>query len=306
MRNNFFLIYLLLCLLSSCATQPPAPIEYNTPKKKSKKGSITRILSDDGHIIHQDLKDYSKEPTDYTELDRNIAELNLSSKSYRDTIKVDDQTHLSSQEIVHEVVEGESIRNIAKKYNISVNDLIKFNKLKPPYILEELQVLHIPTDSSNQTKKNMQISKADNQTTQDNQKSPYLELPTKLMMPVKGRIIAKFGEQMSTGKNKGINIATNLGSAVKSITDGIVVYSGQNSEFGNLVIIKSNQPKDFYIAYAHLLDLTLTKGENIELGKVIGHVGNTGIVKMPQLYLSIKHGKNAVDPLKYIDSTGCQ
>ena len=47
-------------------------------------------------------------------------------------------------------------------------------------------------------------------------------------------------------------------------------------------------------------DLLLKKGAAIKRGEVIGHVGETGMTKSPGLYLAIKEGKVAVNPLKYI------
>jgi murein DD-endopeptidase MepM/ murein hydrolase activator NlpD len=89
-----------------------------------------------------------------------------------------------------------------------------------------------------------------------------------------------------------------MGAPVKAIYDAEVVYSGYDSKFGNLVITKLKEG-DFYAAFAHLDDLNLAKGQQILQGDVIGHVGQSGNVSAPQLYIAIKKGKMAINPAPY-------
>jgi murein DD-endopeptidase MepM/ murein hydrolase activator NlpD len=122
----------------------------------------------------------------------------------------------------------------------------------------------------------------------------------KFIKPIDGKIISKFGEDTIFGKNKGMNIEAEEGSSVKSIASGEIIYSGMNKNFGNLIIVKiidSNK----YIAYAHLNDLMFVKNNIVTEGQIIGHVGRTGKTSSPQLYLAIKIGDKAVDPMDYIN-----
>ncbi len=50
--------------------------------------------------------------------------------------------------VVHQVVEGETVQSIAKKYGISWKRLVSVNKIKPPYILSIGQKVHVPKASS--------------------------------------------------------------------------------------------------------------------------------------------------------------
>lgn len=107
--------------------------------------------------------------------------------------------------------------------------------------------------------------------------------------PLDGEIITEF----KAGKNKGIEIAVSEESSVNSIGSGTVIFSGNNAQFGNLVIVKLDE-YDLEVAYAGLKDLSVQKGDKIIKTSLIGHVED-------KLYLAMRKGKAAVDPTKYIE-----
>lgn len=106
--------------------------------------------------------------------------------------------------------------------------------------------------------------------------------------PLEGEIITEFKK----GRNKGIDIAVREESEVISISSGIVTHIGNNKQFGNLVIVKLDKD-DLKVAYANLRDLSVKKGDKIAKGDIVGHVEE-------KLYLAMRKGKIAVDPVKYI------
>ncbi|XVN41959.1 MAG: M23 family metallopeptidase [Rickettsia endosymbiont of Argas persicus] len=107
--------------------------------------------------------------------------------------------------------------------------------------------------------------------------------------PLDGEIVTEF----EAGKNKGIDIAVLEESNVNSIGSGTVIFSGNNTQFGNLVIVKLDK-EDLEVAYAGLKDLSVKKGSKIAKGDLVGHVED-------KLYLAMRKGKVAVDPTKYIE-----
>ena len=105
---------------------------------------------------------------------------------------------------------------------------------------------------------------------------------------------------MNSGvKNNGINIQTSLGSDIHSLSTGSVAFAGNDPKFGNLIIVKSEN-EDIFMAYSHMNDLILKKGDPISNGQVIGHVGQTGNVTSPQLHFAIRQGKTPIDPVQYL------
>lgn len=123
----------------------------------------------------------------------------------------------------------------------------------------------------------------------------------KFDMPVVGKIITKFGDLRAGKKSNGIDIETSSMEEIKSIADGTVVYSGVDTKFGNLVIVKLND-SDMFAAYAHMDDLILSQNDVISKNQLIGHVGSTGEAQKPQLHFALRKGKTPVDPMKYLKS----
>ncbi len=115
--------------------------------------------------------------------------------------------------------------------------------------------------------------------------------------PVSGRMIQDF----KASKNTGINIEAPEGTSVKAADTGTVIYTGNAVEgYGNLVLIK--HPNGYVSAYAHLKDISVSKGANIRRGEQIGSVGLTGSVARPQLHFELRKGATPVDPAPLLAS----
>ena len=102
------------------------------------------------------------------------------------------------------------------------------------------------------------------------------------------------------GTSKGRDsISGAFGTNVISSEDGKVIYSGNEIPgYGNLVLIKHS--KNWITAYAHLKKIEYEKGSFVKKGEVIGKVGQTGNVSIPQLHFEIRKGKKAMDPKRFL------
>jgi murein DD-endopeptidase MepM/ murein hydrolase activator NlpD len=120
----------------------------------------------------------------------------------------------------------------------------------------------------------------------------------RFIWPVEGDVISKFSPG---GKNDGINIKVEEGTAVKASADGSVMYAGNGLKgFGNLLLIKH---KDGWItAYAHNSELLVKKDDKIKQGQEIARSGKMGDVGEPQLHFEIRKGKQPIDPLTKLKS----
>ena len=119
------------------------------------------------------------------------------------------------------------------------------------------------------------------------------------LLPVRGRIVSKFGSQGGGLRNDGINIAAPLGTPVRAAENGIVVYSGNALlGFGNMLLIR--HADGFMTAYAHNRSLDVKRGDVVRRGQVIAEVGRTGNVSTPQLHFEVRKGKTAVNPARYL------
>ena len=75
---------------------------------------------------------------------------------------------------------------------------------------------------------------------------------------------------------------------VYSASSGVVVEDAYKWDGGNYFIIQ--QDNGYYALYCHLNDKTVSYGQRVEKGQVIGHIGATGYVTGPHLHYSIWQG----------------
>lgn len=122
--------------------------------------------------------------------------------------------------------------------------------------------------------------------------------------PTKGKIISKFGDIVDGEANDGIDIKAPLGTPVKAVSNGTVIYAGEgnglDSGFGKAVFIDH---KDGLVSsYTHLNNVSIKNGAKVKAGDVIGAVGKTGDVNEPMLHFEMTKGLDAtpVNPSKYV------
>ena len=128
---------------------------------------------------------------------------------------------------------------------------------------------------------------------------PAAETGGRFPWPVRGRVLANYGNMPGGGHNDGINIAAPRGTPVRSIDTGTVAYAGNEVKgYGNIVLIR--HANGWISAYAHLEDVTVKQGQTITAGEVIAKVGNSGGVQQPQLHFELRRGKKPVDPKEFL------
>ncbi len=89
------------------------------------------------------------------------------------------------------------------------------------------------------------------------------------------------------GLHGGIDIVVGTGTAVLSVADGEVTYSGSNSGYGYNIIIKHTVAEHtYYSRYAHLSERLVSVGDKVSVGKTIAKSGKSGTYS-PHLHLEI-------------------
>jgi murein DD-endopeptidase MepM/ murein hydrolase activator NlpD len=117
--------------------------------------------------------------------------------------------------------------------------------------------------------------------------------------PVRGHVLANYGNTPGGGHNDGINIAAPRGTPVHAIDAGTVAYSGNEVKgYGNILLIR--HANGWISAYAHLDDVTVKPGQAVSAGEVIAKVGDSGGVGQPQLHFELRRGKKPVDPKEFL------
>ncbi|MBW1712081.1 MAG: peptidoglycan DD-metalloendopeptidase family protein [Deltaproteobacteria bacterium] len=114
----------------------------------------------------------------------------------------------------------------------------------------------------------------------------------RLPWPVAGRL-----ERMSQVKRRGVLIRTEEGRPVKAVGAGRVVHAGWVKGYGLVVII--DHGARYYTLSAHLEELKIHVGQDIEAGQVLGLSGLAGLAQ-PGVYFEIRHRDKALDPAKWL------
>ena len=94
---------------------------------------------------------------------------------------------------------------------------------------------------------------------------------------------------------------TGQADKIKAHTGGIVDGVGYDKDAGNFVRIRVDLDTKMY--YFHLRDMsTLTAGEVVQIGQIIGTVGQTGNASGKHLHFGIKKAGEWIDPAPYLDA----
>ncbi len=118
--------------------------------------------------------------------------------------------------------------------------------------------------------------------------------------PLKGEILAEFGQKPGGQNNAGVDINAEAGAAVRAAADGDVVYAGdQVPGYGNLVLIKHLD--GWSTAYAHLGRIDVKMQQKVVQGQQIGQAGTTGGVAEPQLHFEVRYAPNPGDRAGPVD-----
>jgi len=132
-------------------------------------------------------------------------------------------------------------------------------------------------------------------------KLPPLSMPVDSISYV--QVGASVGYKMNpflkvTSPHNGIDIVAPQGADVHATMSGMV--SGvERSRKGQGNVVEITHAGGYVTRYAHLLEITVSKGQRVERGKVIGRVGISGKSFAPHLHYEILKDSTVVDPVNY-------
>lgn len=115
--------------------------------------------------------------------------------------------------------------------------------------------------------------------TPEEQEIETIKNTVNFIKPLDGGVISSgFGQRESTNLNvptnhTGTDIAANLGTKIKSATDGEVVLVSEQGDYGKHIKI---QIGDVSVIYAHCNAMYVKEGDKVTQGHEIGEVGSTG------------------------------
>ena len=204
-----------------------------------------------------------------------------------------------------EVAKGDTLWEIAKRYDTDISALMSANNLSSTNI-KAGQVLRLVSGG--------ELTRAKNENPQPilasaapavelKSVSKTLSLIPMMIWPLKGVITSKFGFRRlriaNSNYHTGLDIDGITGDPIKAAVAGTVSFAGRKGGYGKLVIIKGADDRLYY--YAHASELLVNKGDEVVLGQVIAKVGNTGRSTGSHLHFEIRENGQAIDPLTMLE-----
>jgi len=126
-------------------------------------------------------------------------------------------------------------------------------------------------------------------------------------LPVQGAVTARMGEQRAvnggqpSGHHGGTDIGVPEGTPVIATNRGKVVMVKQLAVRGNMIIV--DHGGGLLSGYAHLSQFSVTEGQEVDAGDVLGLSGNTGLSTGAHLHWEISSYGILVDALRFTDGT---
>jgi murein DD-endopeptidase MepM/ murein hydrolase activator NlpD len=212
----------------------------------------------------------------------------------------------NSDGIVYEVRLGDTLTDLAGYFDVDVQQILDFpaNNLSNVDDIVENQTIFIPNGTLPAP------AAPDPEVTDIEPDAPYVEpaVPppatgrpssaSGLIWPVTGRISSYFGPSHPLGID--IDQFNSPGAPVYASASGTVTFAGGASccSYGLYIVIDHGNGLE--TLYAHLGSFTVSQGEYVEQGQVIGYVGLTGYTTGYHLHFEVHLNGQVVNPLNYL------
>lgn len=121
------------------------------------------------------------------------------------------------------------------------------------------------------------------------------------VMPTTGVWTSGFGYRWGV-LHAGIDIANAIGTPILAAADGVVIASGSEGGYGN--VVKLRHADGTVTLYAHNSSLLVSVGERVMAGDQIAKMGNTGNSTGPHSHFEVHIGGTRVDPVGWLAKRG--
>jgi len=210
----------------------------------------------------------------------------------------------------HKVEPGQNLWRICKTYGVDMEEVARLNGISDPRQISVGQKIFIPGAVSLKTVEPYQPPGGDSAGPSMPKPGPQPPEPLppdtpsrssgRLLWPVDGgQIFSDFGTR--SGKfHEGIDISAKPGTAIFAAADGRVVYADDKIRgYGNMIVIK--HAGNLSTVYAHNRVNLVKEGDFVRQGDKIAELGQSGNASGPHLHFEVRVGKEAVDPMKYLE-----
>jgi murein DD-endopeptidase MepM/ murein hydrolase activator NlpD len=119
--------------------------------------------------------------------------------------------------------------------------------------------------------------------------------------PGAGRLTSSYGRRWGR-LHAGIDLASGVGSPVRAVTNATVLSAGWEGGYGRCIRLIA--PDGTVFVYGHLSSISVSDGERVSAGEVIGREGNTGHSTGPHLHFEVRINGTPVNPVSWLRKRG--
>ena len=202
----------------------------------------------------------------------------------------------------YEVVAGDTLYSISKKFGTTVDNLRSLNGLTESSVLKIGQVLKVPTtekvatttgsssagSTKTEIKQNTSVTPAvplEDVRTYDTNKKGNVNL----VWPVKALDVTYV-----SGKISGVAIETERNATVSCIKAGKVIFVGPYRGFGQVVFVQSDS--GYIYVYSGLDKISVSNGDKVGFKTKLGIAGIDALTGNPQIILMVYLNGKVQDP----------
>jgi murein DD-endopeptidase MepM/ murein hydrolase activator NlpD len=132
-------------------------------------------------------------------------------------------------------------------------------------------------------------------------KGPFMRPGGSLILPFGTRTVFSFeGKDIGSTLQHGYELRGSLGTAIHATNDGVIVFSDALGIYGRSVAIDHGMGLVSF--YGRLNNVTVSEGDLVKKGQVIGALGETGFSVMPHLYFEMRLHGIPIDPNEWWDA----
>ncbi|MGY0068319.1 M23 family metallopeptidase [Streptomyces sp. QTS137] len=134
------------------------------------------------------------------------------------------------------------------------------------------------------------------------------ELATQYALPTSSYTISstfgQAGAYWSSGQHTGLDFAAPTGTLIKAVHTGTITSAGWDGSYGYKTVLTLDDGTEIW--YAHQSSISVSVGQQVNTGDVIGRVGSTGNSTGAHLHLEVHPAGSAsgIDPMAWMQSKG--
>lgn len=232
-----------------------------------------------------------------------------------DMLNIGQELLIPSQDgIVHSIRQGETLSEIASRYDVDLQAILDANGIEDPDMLPQGLMVLVPgavppppppapaPAAVPPAPAATSAPAAVSQPSRPETVAAAQSSTSGFIWPFRGPITTYFGEPGASGSyHKGIDIDGygRAGAPVVAAASGKVVFVARvNYDYGWRVIIDHGD--GWETLYAHLSRIDVSVGQSVQQGETIGGVGSTGYSTGTHLHFEIHRYGRALNPLDYL------